>query len=217
MWLNIRVFGFECFFCPHDGKAFYLVNDLTAAVISDSQIDLTWDVDASAMDPRIITFYKIYRDGGYVGTSPADERSYTDSGLQSETTYTYTVSAMVVMDEGPPSAPAVATTPSVLTITRWLSAPQHGRGVGEAPLEIPDDGNFSEPRSSGISKLIVAFDEPIDPTSLIPANVEIAGLDESINHRRVRGIVKAAHRYMPEYDLETFRGIDHRSKGRRRR
>ncbi len=63
------------------------------------------------------------------------------------------------------------------TITAWYSAAAHGRGVGEALLEIRDDGNFSEPRSDGISKLILVFDEPIDPASLISVNVAIAGLD----------------------------------------
>ena len=63
------------------------------------------------------------------------------------------------------------------TILAWHSAAAHGRSVGEALLEIHDDGNFSEPRSDGISKLILVFDEPIDPASLISVNVAIAGLD----------------------------------------
>ncbi len=81
----------------------------------------------------------------------------------------------------PPCAGAdVETTPADTdppTITAWYSAVEHGRGVGEALLEIHDDGNFSEPRSSGISKLILVFDEPIDPVSLISVNVAIAGRD----------------------------------------
>ncbi len=63
------------------------------------------------------------------------------------------------------------------TILAWYSAATHGRGVGEALLEIHDDGNFSEPRSGGIARLILAFDEPIDPASLLSANVAIAGRD----------------------------------------
>ncbi len=63
------------------------------------------------------------------------------------------------------------------TITAWYSAATHGRGVGEALLEISDDGNFSESRSSGVNTLVVTFDQAIDPASLIAQNVEIAGRD----------------------------------------
>ncbi len=45
----------------------------------------------------------------------------------------------------------------------WYSAADHGRGVGEALLAILDDGSFSEPRSSGISRLVITFDEADRP------------------------------------------------------
>jgi D-amino-acid dehydrogenase len=37
--------------------------------------------------------------------------------------------------------------------------------------------------------------------------MEIAGLDESINAARVRGIIKSAARYFPDYGTEDFRGV----------
>ncbi len=62
-------------------------------------------------------------------------------------------------------------------ILGWASAADHGHGVAEALLAIPDDGSFSEPRSGGIGKLIVLFSEAIDPVSFIPGGVRVAGLD----------------------------------------
>ena len=88
-----------------------------------------------------------------------------------------TTSGTYILDPDPP------------TILAWYSAGVHGRGVGEALLEILDDGEFSEPRSSGINKLVLTFDEPIDPTSLIPQNVEIAGLDANNTAVDLGGIV----------------------------
>ncbi len=82
-----------------------------------------------------------------------------------------------------PADPATVTATYVVpdtdpsSITAWHSAGVHGRGVGEALLEILDDGSFSEPRSDGIGKLIVTFDEAMDPVSFFPASVEIAGTD----------------------------------------
>ena len=63
------------------------------------------------------------------------------------------------------------------TIVGWHSAADHGRGVGEALLEILDDDSFSESRGDGIGKLIVEFSEAIDPLSFTPASVEMAGMD----------------------------------------
>mgnify|MGYP005836116787 FL=1 len=69
---------------------------------------------------------------------------------------------------------AVDTPPVIL---EWFSANTHGRGVGEAALPIADDGTFTEPRDGGIRRLVVAFNEPVNPASLTPAGVRIAGND----------------------------------------
>ena len=63
------------------------------------------------------------------------------------------------------------------TITAWHSAGEHARGVGDALLEIADGGGFSEPRSTGIRKLIVNFSEAMNPVSFTAASVQIAGRD----------------------------------------
>ncbi len=77
------------------------------------------------------------------------------------------------------------------TIAAWVSSATHGRGVGEALLLIPDDGSFCEPRSSGISKLMVIFTEAMDPLNFTPTNVEIAGLDANGDPVNMIGVVIA--------------------------
>ncbi|MGB2822367.1 MAG: RHS repeat-associated core domain-containing protein, partial [Phycisphaerae bacterium] len=69
------------------------------------------------------------------------------------------------------------TTPPV--IESWQSAAEHGEGVGEALLEIPDDGGFSEPRTAGVTRLVIGFSEAIDPASFTPASVRLAGNDQA--------------------------------------
>ena len=78
------------------------------------------------------------------------------------------------------------------TITAWYSAREHGHGVGEALLEIADDGSFSEPRSGGIRKLIVNFTEATDPLSFASASVEMAGLDANGAPVNLSGVAIAA-------------------------
>ena len=62
------------------------------------------------------------------------------------------------------------------TIDAWYSAGQHGSGVGQVLLEIPDDGTFSDPRIHAVvTRLVIAFSEPVDPDSFTPDSVRIAG------------------------------------------
>ncbi len=63
------------------------------------------------------------------------------------------------------------------SITDWYSLADHGPGVGPARLVIPNDGSFSEPRSSGVTKLEVNFNSAIDPDSFTAASVQITGKD----------------------------------------
>ena len=63
------------------------------------------------------------------------------------------------------------------TIIAWYSVAEHGRGVGEALLEIPDDNLFSEPRSDGITKLVVEFSEAINPINFTSDSIAMTGLD----------------------------------------
>ena len=61
---------------------------LTATAASSSSLKLSWTASTDSIG---VTGYTIFRNGSKVGTSTTP--SYTDSGLSTNTTYTYTVSA----------------------------------------------------------------------------------------------------------------------------
>ncbi|WP_199621212.1 CBM35 domain-containing protein [Paenibacillus alkalitolerans] len=62
--------------------------NLSAAAVSSSQIDLTWD---ASTDSEGVDGYKVYRDGVEVGSSTTT--SYSDTGIAAYTAYNYTVKA----------------------------------------------------------------------------------------------------------------------------
>jgi len=80
---------------------------LTPAVVSPSQVDLTW---SPATDPETgVQGYNIYRNGLLAGN--ATTTAFSDQGLIPNTTYTYTVAAVNGQGLlGPSSPPATATT-----------------------------------------------------------------------------------------------------------
>ena len=76
---------------------------LAANVISSSQIDLSWLPVAGAVN------YKVYRDGGFIGSSATT--SYSDISLSPATNYTYRVSSVDIGGiESGQSDPVSATT-----------------------------------------------------------------------------------------------------------
>jgi hypothetical protein len=79
--------------------------DFIATQISTSQIDLTWT------DVADETGYTIKRDGTTITTTAADTTSYSDTGLSSDGTYTYSVIATNANGDSQ-SATAVGTTSS---------------------------------------------------------------------------------------------------------
>ncbi|MHA1973179.1 MAG: fibronectin type III domain-containing protein, partial [Candidatus Hodarchaeales archaeon] len=81
------------------------VTGLTASAASSSQIDLVWNANSESD----LDYYNIYRDGVLIAT--ATSTSYSDTGLTSETTYTYQVSAVDLSgNEGLKSTTVSATT-----------------------------------------------------------------------------------------------------------
>ncbi len=78
------------------------------------------------------------------------------------------------------------------TVEAWYSAAVHGHGVGEAVLQIPDTGDFSEPRVLGVSKLRLEFSEAIAPASFTAASVRMAGNDTDGNPVDLTGVVVTA-------------------------
>jgi len=79
---------------------------LVAAAASSSAISLSWN---GSTDNVAVTGYKIYRGGTQLSTSTAN--AFSDSGLTSSTTYTYTVAAYdAAGNASVQSSPASATT-----------------------------------------------------------------------------------------------------------
>jgi Fibronectin type III domain/Calcineurin-like phosphoesterase len=82
--------------------------NLSAAAVSATRIELTWNASATAN----ITGYHVYRDSGAqpVATVNAPATNYADTGLQPSTLYRYTVTAFVAGAESAMSNQASATT-----------------------------------------------------------------------------------------------------------
>jgi chitodextrinase len=108
---------------------------LVAMPAGATRIDLAW---TAASDPESgIAGYRVYRDGALVGTTAA--AIFDDSGLMPSTLYTYTVSAVNGSGlEGPPSAPAAATTAAAPVITGNLTVTiqTSGSNVPSAPFQV---------------------------------------------------------------------------------
>jgi len=64
---------------------------LSASVVSSSEVELTW---SASTDNIAVDRYYIYRDGARIDSVAIFPRSFTDSGLTANTTYSYNVSAV---------------------------------------------------------------------------------------------------------------------------
>lgn len=136
--------------------------DVEAVAQSISSILVTW---TASTDNISVTGYKVFCDGGQVGTSPTT--SYTDSGLAAGTTYSYTDSAYdEAGDNSAQSSPVVATTFSPVDIA---VAKQQGNGesvnvVGMVVTAIFETYFYIEEpsRFSGIRVVPVSMPEELN-------------------------------------------------------
>ena len=111
---------FNSYQAPPDTTPPTTPQDLTAAVVSETQIDITWQ---AASDPESgINHYSIYRDNAGIGQSSTT--SFSDNNLTQGTTYTYEVSAVNNAGlESEKSSPINATTledtipPTILSVS----------------------------------------------------------------------------------------------------
>ena len=90
---------------------------LTADVVSSSEIELTW---SEATDNISVDRYSIYRDGTRIDNVTSFPRSFNDTGLTANTTYSYNVSAVDDSNNeslwsGTTTATTLSTSSSLLT------------------------------------------------------------------------------------------------------
>jgi len=113
--------------------------NVQATVLSHSSIKLTW---AESTDDCDVWTYAVYRDGVPVGVTPVT--SFTDSGLDPGTTYSYTVSAQDVAGfwSAQSSPPAQATTPPAPD-TQPPSVPTGVQAVGQSATAVLVSWNAS--------------------------------------------------------------------------
>jgi fibronectin type 3 domain-containing protein len=114
---------------------------LSATAVSTSQIDLVW---SASTDNIGVTGYRVYRDNSFVTSVAAT--SYSDIGLSSGTTYSYTVSAVdAATNESARSATSTATTFTALV------PPVQSGGSGSGQYAFPVVyGVESVPEGSGV-------------------------------------------------------------------
>jgi hypothetical protein len=88
-WAGINEFRvFEGIASEPDTEAPTTPTNLAATAVSSSQIDLSW---TASTDNIGVAGYKVYRDGMEIDTTSST--SYSDNGLASATSYSYTVQA----------------------------------------------------------------------------------------------------------------------------
>ena len=75
--------------------------------------DITYTAKGAPQEDLTLTGYRIYRDSTYVGEVTVNERTFTDSSVQPDNTYSYQVSALYDKGESPLSEAATATTTGV--------------------------------------------------------------------------------------------------------
>jgi len=92
---------------PADTTAPSTPTNLSANVISGTQVDLSW---SASTDNIGVAGYKVYRNGAQIGTTA--NTTYSDTTCNPGETYTYEVSAYdAANNESAKSSPAVASTP----------------------------------------------------------------------------------------------------------
>jgi parallel beta-helix repeat protein len=112
-----------------------------------SYVNLTWDVPLDDGGSSITNYY-VYRNGtvGPIATLPAGQTWYNDTTVSDGITYTYNVSAVNVVGEGPNST--IMATPGVATLP---SAPQNLQAdSGDSYVNV----SWGAPASDGGSAII---------------------------------------------------------------
>ncbi len=97
---------------------------------------------------------------------------------ESGSMYYWYVQAANACGEGQASPTWHYSTAAGISIVGFESCRDHGQSVGEACLNIPDDGSFIESRLGGIERIRVRFSGAVDPNSWDQSSVVILRLDQ---------------------------------------
>jgi hypothetical protein len=81
-------------FTTQDTTAPSTPTGLSSTGQTSSSISLTWNAASDPDDASSTLSYKISRNGNQVGTTTGGQTTFTDTGLNASTTYTYTVTAV---------------------------------------------------------------------------------------------------------------------------
>lgn len=130
---------------------------LTATTISESEIALNWTDNADNEDE-----FLIYRDGTQIATVGANVTTYTDTGLQPDTQYCYTVTASNASGESEPSNESCATTdalPDAVILT--LSDGEGGPGSTGNVVSLALDNQSQNTTAVGGLQLTLTYDSQL--------------------------------------------------------
>lgn len=98
----------------------------------------------------------------------------------------YTVSAATML-AGSPTFTLTISGGGDITPPKLVSAQSmktHGVTLGELGISIPlglqaNNRHIIEPRQGSVTKLVLTFDEPLDPLTFVPANISVIGLNST--------------------------------------
>jgi fibronectin type 3 domain-containing protein len=138
---------------------------LTAETLDDSEIDLSWNASTSSAG---IAGYKIYRNGGLVGTTSSTTLSdtgvltaYYDTPLPAATTYSYYV---VAYDNSGTTSSASNTTSATTQSTIPSSAPGSFKATVTSASTVNLSWNASTPGQVGVKQYDIYEVTPPDDT-----------------------------------------------------
>lgn len=112
--------------------------NVSATAVSSSRIDVSW---SASSDNVGVTGYRVTRNGALVATTTAT--SFSDTGLNPQTTYSYTVTAFdAAGNSSAPSAAASATTqPTPPGGSGLVAAYRFGEGAGTSTADSSPNAN----------------------------------------------------------------------------
>jgi chitodextrinase len=128
-----------------DTTAPSIPTNLNATAVTFSQINLTW---SASSDNVGVTGYKVFRNGGLIATT--SETVFPDTGLTSNTTYSYNVSAYdAAGNDSGKSVSVSATTIVATTPTYSISGTVNGAVAAGVTITLTGTGSKSMTTDSG--------------------------------------------------------------------